>query len=51
MSYLFNWYADLTWLGVGIVELKAYFDMKKIKPTVQEFETLVALIKINRGSK
>jgi len=51
MNYLFNWYADLTWLGVGIVELKAYFDMKKIEPTVQEFETLVALIKINRGSK
>ena len=49
MGYLFNWYADLTWLNIGIVEMKAYFDMKQIQPTRQEFETLVALIKINRG--
>jgi hypothetical protein len=49
LTYLYNWYADLTWFGVGIVELQSYFSMKRIEPTRQEFETLVALIKINRG--
>jgi len=51
LNYIYQWYADLTWLGVGVVELKAYFELKKITPTPSEFETLIELIKINRGSK
>lgn len=48
MVYLWQWYAELTWLGTDAANIKAFFDLRRISPTPLEFDTLIALIKISK---
>lgn len=48
MAYIWQWYADLTWLGTDAINIKAFFELRRISPTPLEFDTLMALIKISK---